>query len=389
MPIIGKWIYDENYLPAHWLGAELDGKTLWEPINIIFMDGFATSTNDARDRMREALIQANFTIRTIHSTGYKGMIDNIWYEQEPTESNAAFSDANYLLDNNHGRMFGAHYKQGVYYYTGALSRETLSFFTHKYVSFNIARNTLADNLNSLTTFKKGELKWLDNIYNTSTDTTGDHDGNAILIAAQDTFEYDDNYLYANYIYDSLIQKHSISPTNDIDWVKFYINETKNVTIETLGPTGCDTRIWLYNSLLSQLDYNDNSGNDYYSKINITLDSGIYYIKIDEQNQDNLIPLYKIKLNITDITGNGGFANHITQKDNLKVFPNPFNSSCQISAPAGAKIEIYDIHGKLVKIFHKRPYIWQPDEQINNGVYIMKTTTKMGKIGTKKIVYLDK
>ena len=33
---------------------------------------------------------------------------------------------------------------------------------------------------------------------------------------------------------------------------------------------------------------------------------------------------------------------------LNCYPNPFNSRLTIQAPMGAKIEIYDINGKLVK-----------------------------------------
>ncbi|MCK5832731.1 T9SS type A sorting domain-containing protein, partial [bacterium] len=68
---------------------------------------------------------------------------------------------------------------------------------------------------------------------------------------------------------------------------------------------------------------------------------------------------------------------------LSAYPNPFNSSVFISAPEGAKIEIFDVNGRMVDdipvganlVFaqppgdHKdRPYefVWIPDENITSG-----------------------
>ena len=68
---------------------------------------------------------------------------------------------------------------------------------------------------------------------------------------------------------------------------------------------------------------------------------------------------------------------------LDVQPNPFNSSCAITAPSGAEIEIYDIRGNVVGATRwvaqekgdasHHPYIWQPDESISSGVYLIRAT----------------
>jgi len=109
---------------------------------------------------------------------------------------------------------------------------------------------------------------------------------------------------------------------------------------------------------------------------------------------------------------------------LTVSPNPFNSSCAITAPAGTEIEIYDLQGRLVwnkpsdsdyigatsLIKGGKPeavplnkgdvakrqgvsastqgvIIWQPDESISSGVYSVRATTNVGKRITKRVVYL--
>jgi len=78
---------------------------------------------------------------------------------------------------------------------------------------------------------------------------------------------------------------------------------------------------------------------------------------------------------------------------LSVFPNPFNSSCIITAPSGAKIEIYDLKGRLIskgiqpftESQGKRTFIWQPDETIQSGVYIVKATMEDGRQRVKRVV----
>ncbi|MCD6595360.1 T9SS type A sorting domain-containing protein [bacterium] len=93
-----------------------------------------------------------------------------------------------------------------------------------------------------------------------------------------------------------------------------------------------------------------------------------------------------------------------------AFPNPFNSSCAITAPAGAGnlsrlvgIEIYDLRGNVVVAVGVRvsfmkphdekgfdesnPYIWTPDQTSASGLYLVRATMGNGGTITKRIVYL--
>ncbi len=111
---------------------------------------------------------------------------------------------------------------------------------------------------------------------------------------------------------------------------------------------------------------------------------------------------------------------------ITAYPNPFNSSCAIAAPAGADVEIYDLRGNVV---YKTPsiprslspqgerdvlaaedgsespfpsgeggstksrqmrgqfFIWQPDKSISSGIYLVRATTNDGRTTTKRIVYV--
>jgi len=84
---------------------------------------------------------------------------------------------------------------------------------------------------------------------------------------------------------------------------------------------------------------------------------------------------------------------VPEKFKLSVFPNPFNSSCMITAPSGAKLEIYDLQGRLIskgiqsfsESQGKRTLIWQPDKTIRSGVYIVKATMEDGRKRIKRMV----
>jgi hypothetical protein len=81
-----------------------------------------------------------------------------------------------------------------------------------------------------------------------------------------------------------------------------------------------------------------------------------------------------------------------------VSPNPFNSSCAItaydpdSAPEGAEIEIYDLRGDVVvtglaPAHDERAFIWTPDKSIASGIYLVRARTGDGQTASKRIVLL--
>ena len=86
---------------------------------------------------------------------------------------------------------------------------------------------------------------------------------------------------------------------------------------------------------------------------------------------------------------------------VSVFPNPFNSSCVIAAPSGAKIEIYDIKGNIVftSYIHRsiscqknveqqriEQFIWTPNENIPSGIYLVCARAN-DKISEKRVIYI--
>ncbi|MBN1755724.1 CocE/NonD family hydrolase [bacterium] len=77
--------------------------------------------------------------------------------------------------------------------------------------------------------------------------------------------------------------------------------------------------------------------------------------------------------------------------NLKVkcFPNPFNSSLMIDAPALGKIRIYDLKGKLIEEINSGlsgVKLWKPKDHVPTGLYLINVLTERG-IGNHKVLYL--
>lgn len=110
----------------------------------------------------------------------------------------------------------------------------------------------------------------------------------------DDYEPDDSSAQASPIQSGVSQVHSIAPADDVDWVKITLPNASPMTIETSDSSG-DTRLWLYDNNLDQIAYNDDieTGN-LLSKIEIDeVDAGIYFVKVDEFNNDNLIAAYTL------------------------------------------------------------------------------------------------
>ena len=97
---------------------------------------------------------------------------------------------------------------------------------------------------------------------------------------------------------------------------------------------------------------------------------------------------------------------------IEVFPNPFNSSCEISVLGSGfsvlgtgehrtpstenRIEIFDLNGKLVwniagvqnfEPLQNRAIVWHTDNSISSGIYLIKATVRNGQMITKRVVYL--
>jgi len=55
---------------------------------------------------------------------------------------------------------------------------------------------------------------------------------------------------------------------------------------------------------------------------------------------------------------------------ISVYPNPFNSYCNIDAPDARAIEVLDIQGKIVQKFSGKSVRWEPSKNLTSGLYFI-------------------
>ena len=185
---IGRWHLTGREVPANWLGQKFQGKMMREPINVILVDEVAATPDAAVQYLRESCEAIGYLSRPGHSSDYRGQIGNVIYSQLPRQQNHAFSNAMYILPNNHGRIFGPHFFAGYYYFSGALSREAINLFAevrHVYASFEMAKQDFAARMQASGRYFVVGAIAMENVFLPSESmTTGDHDGTAVLLRRQ-------------------------------------------------------------------------------------------------------------------------------------------------------------------------------------------------------------
>ncbi|MFW9924531.1 MAG: hypothetical protein ACFFDW_14705, partial [Candidatus Thorarchaeota archaeon] len=126
-----------------------------------------------------------------------------------------------------------------------------------------------------------------------------HNSSFFLVPlAADTFEDDDTFGTASSIPLNTVQERSVFPIADKDYIIFELDSYYEISIETSGTSG-DTCMWLFDADENQLDYDDNSGTDLFSRIDqYFLNPGNYYLLIEEKGNDAEIDTYYLYVTAT-------------------------------------------------------------------------------------------
>ncbi len=187
---LGKWMIAPDLTPAHWIGEIDGGKSYREPINIILEDRLSATPEEAEQRLIAGCVRAGYPPRFGHSSGYKGYMEGRLFAQLPGKRARSFSSGPFELNNNHGRVFGPLARGGKYYFIAAFSRERVdpvSKIMHRYDSFDQARDQFSQSLDRLGIYRVVAFEKLDNAFIGDLGlTTGDHDGVAVRLLAQQT-----------------------------------------------------------------------------------------------------------------------------------------------------------------------------------------------------------
>ncbi len=111
----------------------------------------------------------------------------------------------------------------------------------------------------------------------------------------DQYEPDNSDSSATILQTSTPQTHSIHTESDEDWYEFTLSSSQNIKIETSGTVEYDTEMYLYDSSLYEIDYNDDNENYLWSTIQTTLSAGTYYVKVIGYDNSETVPSYQIEL----------------------------------------------------------------------------------------------
>lgn len=182
---VGKWLLGPHGQISDWGSQPYQGRRLLEPVNVIILDPRSRSVAQSTERINAAMRRAGFPAQPLHTTGFSAVVGGDVLGQQPAGGARAFSNAFFLLPNDHARAFGpASTPGGGYLWSAAVSREQLGIYNqqlaHNYVSFDTARDVLASRFAASGATSIGRVP-LDNAYQSATETTGDNDGYAAVL----------------------------------------------------------------------------------------------------------------------------------------------------------------------------------------------------------------
>ncbi|MFW3145615.1 MAG: hypothetical protein ACMUIE_02240 [Thermoplasmatota archaeon] len=116
----------------------------------------------------------------------------------------------------------------------------------------------------------------------------------------DQYEPNDSWEEAVMLNEGTLAGLNIDEENEEDWFKFNLTESADVRIIVQGDYDEDTQLYLYEAENVEFgwdyEYNDDRDDDMYSELDLSLEAGDYYIKVE--GFDGKITEYEIILQIT-------------------------------------------------------------------------------------------
>ena len=178
----GMWMFSEKQFEvnaiADWIGVKKNGKTILEPINIIWVDFRATNKNEAIENITTFLNDNGFLLRNGSSIGYYGLFDSSEWIHQYKETWSDNQNPNTI--NNHGRIFLSHQlksnlNNAVFISKGAFSIEDQN---HYLISFDDALKKI-DKTGQWQIFKNRFIS--NNIIQNNDYSTYDHKGIKVFV----------------------------------------------------------------------------------------------------------------------------------------------------------------------------------------------------------------
>ncbi len=113
----------------------------------------------------------------------------------------------------------------------------------------------------------------------------------------DVYEPDDDWRLALPVLPGVALSRSICPASDEDWAIFTLEAGAAVTLETAGAAG-DSELWLLDPAVHALAYDDDGGSGAFSRLDLTLYPGTYFVLVRAKPDTAAIPHYTLRLTVT-------------------------------------------------------------------------------------------
>lgn len=176
--------------------------------------------------------------------------------------------------------------------------------------------------------------------------------------------------------------------NDGTWFSFIGDgDTFNITVTMPAGSDFDAQIGVYSGLCSSLSCEntvDNAGQGQTETVSIpTLSGNTYYVNVGNYSgwSDELEGTFTININKNTL----GTADVKANKNNIKLYPNPFTDVLNISDATNVKsVSVSDVSGRLVRVIDNPGSTLHLGE-LKQGMYLMSLTMKDGSKQTIKTI----
>lgn len=131
---------------------------------------------------------------------------------------------------------------------------------------------------------------------------------------------------ANELLVATSQIHSLTPAGDEDWFTFTLQESSQVTVRIAGESG-DTQLWLYDQSETELAYNDDADDSYFSQVETSCDAealspGQYYVKVAAYDPAQVLSHYTVHLLAEPCPEDGPLPEQSTPTPTPTMAPEP-------------------------------------------------------------------
>lgn len=164
-------------------GLKVEGRALREPINVVLIDLFAKTPQDALLRATAALDAAGLKPSDRYPHGYQAYLNGTFQPQVP--AGQAFAKGVGSAREERLRLFGPWKTGDGYVFLAGIAAQNVTGQGRTFSDFMVTREATADALNNRTPFrKKGYVDLLSKV-DTARETTADHDGCAVVLVARE------------------------------------------------------------------------------------------------------------------------------------------------------------------------------------------------------------